>query len=482
MQVQTIRRSARNATQINWQHGCCRTGLDCHSAPSVRCRGQKPKESDLGSAKGKADLRKSALMKSAVGIFCGAFVFANVSFGSAHAGEGERQNASSSFEACGPAGQWIDPATGKAVPPEAALLQAASGAIVLLGESHTSKEDHLWQTHTLAGLFAHNPDIIVGFEAFPRDTQSVLDRWTAGDLLEDAFLKEVRWNDVWGYDADYYLPLFNFARQNRLGMKAINVGRSLVSTVGREGWENVAEKDRQGIGTPAPASEAYRKALADVFSSKLSHGIGRVADEGSEAEKEEPKFEDILTRTDFNNFVDAQLVWDRAMAEALFDASEKNPGVLVVGILGRGHVENGFGVPHQLESLGAEKVVSLLPITVADDCRAIEASIADLVFLVDDRETEPNRPQRPRLGVFIEPASDGGVLLSRVTDGSIAEAADLRSGDVVLKAAGEDLSSTADLVEIIQRQAPGTWLPLEIERDGEIQTLVAKFPSASDTK
>jgi S1-C subfamily serine protease len=52
---------------------------------------------------------------------------------------------------------------------------------------------------------------------------------------------------------------------------------------------------------------------------------------------------------------------------------------------------------------------------------------------------------------------------------------------VVLKAAGEDLSSTADLVEIIQRQAPGTWLPLEIERDGKIQTLVAKFPSLSDT-
>lgn len=435
----------------------------------------------MGPATGISDLHKSSLTKRTARIVCGALVFASISFSPAHSGETDGHDSSSHFEICGPAGQWIDPATGDTVPPEAALLQAAKGSIVLLGESHTSKEDHLWQTHTLAGLFAHNPDVIVGFEAFPRETQPVLDKWTAGDLLEDAFLEETRWNDVWGYDADFYLPLFNFARQNRLDMKAINVDRNLVSTVGRDGWEAVAETDRQGISTPTPASQAYREALAAVFSSKLSHGIGRVADSDSETETKEPTVEDILARSDFNKFVDAQLVWDRAMAEALFEASEENPGALVVGILGRGHVEHGFGVPHQLESLGAGKIVSLLPVSVTGECRTIEASIADLVFLVDDRETVQDQPQRPRLGVFIEEASDGGVLLSRVSDGSIAQAADLRSGDVVLKAAGEDLSSTADLVEIIQRQAPGTWLPLEIERDGKIQTLVAKFPSLSDT-
>lgn len=435
----------------------------------------------MGPATGTSDLHKSSLTKRTARIVCGALVFASISFSPAHSGETDGHDSTSHFEICGPAGQWIDPATGNTVPPEDALLQAAKGSIVLLGESHTSKEDHLWQTHTLAGLFAHNPDIIVGFEAFPRDTQPVLDKWTAGDLLEDAFLEEARWNDVWGYDADFYLPLFNFARQNRLDMKAINVDRSLVSTVGRDGWEAVAETDRQGISTPTPASQAYREALAAVFSSKLSHGIGRVADSDSETETKEPTVEDILARSDFNKFVDAQLVWDRAMAEALFEASEENPDTLVVGILGRGHVEHGFGVPHQLESQGAGKIVSLLPVSVTGECRRIEASIADLVFLVDDRETAQDQPQRPRLGVFIEEASDGGVLLSHVSDGSIAQAADLRSGDVVLKAAGEDLSSTADLVEIIQRQAPGTWLPLEIERDGKIQTLVAKFPSLSDT-
>ena len=36
----------------------------------------------------------------------------------------------------------------------------------------------------------------------------------------------------------------------------------------------------------------------------------------------------------------------------------------------------------------------------------------------------------------------------------------------------------AELIEIIQRQAPGTWLPLEVRRDGETRHFVAKFPSS----
>jgi hypothetical protein len=31
-------------------------------------------------------------------------------------------------------------------------------------------------------------------------------------------------------------------------------------------------------------------------------------------------------------------------------------------------------------------------------------------------------------------------------------------------------------VEIVSRQAPGTWLPLSIRRDGQEIDLIAKFP------
>jgi S1-C subfamily serine protease len=35
----------------------------------------------------------------------------------------------------------------------------------------------------------------------------------------------------------------------------------------------------------------------------------------------------------------------------------------------------------------------------------------------------------------------------------------------------------SDLVEAVQRQAPGTWLPLKVRRGAETIELVAKFPA-----
>ena len=60
----------------------------------------------------------------------------------------------------------------------------------------------------------------------------------------------------------------------------------------------------------------------------------------------------------FKGFLDNQLTWDRAMAEALsLEVSQdvrRNP-TLVVGIMGSSHVRFGHGVPHQLECLGVPK-------------------------------------------------------------------------------------------------------------------------------
>ena len=48
--------------------------------------------------------------------------------------------------------------------------------------------------------------------------------------------------------------------------------------------------------------------------------------------------------------------------------------------------------------------------------------------------------------------------------------------DVIQRAAGFDTRTTTELIEVIQRQAPGTWLPLEILRDGEALDVTARFP------
>ncbi|WP_420340746.1 ChaN family lipoprotein [Roseibium sp.] len=376
-------------------------------------------------------------------------------------------------ELCQDVGQWLDPSSNAQLTNRDVLAEAAGSRVVLLGETHTSKEDHLWQLQTLAGLYALTPELVIGFEAFPRSVQPVLDDWSAGKLSEDVFLRQTKWAEVWGYDADLYMPLFEFARQNRIPMIALNVDRGLISRVGRNGWDAVPEDGRDGITTPAAARPAYSESLASVYLAAAAHR--------RDASAEVQTVEDVLGTDGFQNFVDAQLTWDRAMAEALAQSAEANPEAVIVGIVGRGHMERGFGIPHQLADLGVSAVTSLVPVDRDRACAGLEPDVADAVFLVEERRDTAPVLNRPRLGVAIQPGPDGGLLLSEVAAGSIAEAADLTAGDIVLRAAGAELTTPSDLVEIIQRQAPGTWLPLDVERNGERLTLIAKFPSDRDS-
>ena len=73
-----------------------------------------------------------------------------------------------------------------------------------------------------------------------------------------------------------------------------------------------------------------------------------------------------------------------------------------------------------------------------------------------------------------------GLRIQRVMEGSIAQSAGLAKGDMILEAAGRALSSAGDLIAIIRRQAPGTWLPIKIRRGSETLDMVAKFPPRVD--
>jgi hypothetical protein len=178
-----------------------------------------------------------------------------------------------------------------------------------------------------------------------------------------------------------------------------------------------------------------------------------------------------------SNFVDAQLTWDRAMAEALAAAHRRDPDALIVGIIGRGHLEYGNGIPHQLADLGIDDVEVLLPVGADDDCTALPADLADAVFVVEAQIDEP--APRPRLGVMIE-SDDNGVRVMEVVAGSVAEAAGILAGDVIQQAAGFEVRTTGQLVEVIQRQAAGTWLPLKVLRDDGDRELIARFPQSFD--
>ncbi len=257
--------------------------------------------------------------------------------------------------ACVAAGQWVAPDT---LRPLAGPRAWPPAAVTLLGERHDSAPDHRWQLATVERLYARDPGLVLGFEMFPRAAQPVLDRWVAGGLPERDFLLRSDWAHVWGFDAALYLPVFRFARDHRIPMLALNVSGRVIRLVARLGWQAVPVADREGVGTPAPASAAYRSRLADAMS---GHGGPP------------------MTPQRLQHFIDAQLVWDRAMAEAIAAQRARAPLRPVAALMGEGHLENRDGVPHQLAALGVAGVRVLVPAHPL--CAPLGRGYADAVYV-----------------------------------------------------------------------------------------------------
>lgn len=370
-------------------------------------------------------------------------------------------------DACLQPGRWTQLGGGTPQPIDADSVIAAQARkqVVLLGEQHDDADHHRWQLHVLAGLHARRESMVLGFEMFPRRVQPVLDRWVAGELSEARFLEEVQWDEVWNMPARFYLPLFHFARLNRVPMIALNVESSLIRSIASEGWDKVADAAREGVGRAAPPSPAYVDFLFQVHDGHVRMRERRAA----RSSRSDPRF---------RNFVDSQLTWDRAMAEALARGVQNGAGAsggapLAVGIIGSGHVRHGHGVAHQLRDLGISEIGLLLPVDIGLPCRQLVSGLADAVFAIPRQAVDP--PPPPRLGVSLEDA-DGGVRIVSVVAGSLAERSGLRAGDLIVDAGGTKMRRSALLAAAVRAQAPGSWLPLKLQRNGDAVELLIKFP------
>jgi len=352
---------------------------------------------------------------------------------------------------CAAPGQWQ--VAGETRATNALMAELAKADVVLLGEQHDRMDHHRWQLHTLAALHAHRPNMAIGLEMLPREAQPALDAWVAGELDEREFLAQSEWRQAWGFNPELYLPILHFARMQRLPLLALNVTPALRGRLASDGWEAVPEQERFGITPPAPAPPVYRAALEAVFARHVEGDSDPAA---------------------LERFIAAQLIWDRAMATALADAAAN--GTLVAGLMGHGHLANGDGVPHQLDALGLDNHRSLLTWSPGPDCTPPRAQ-ADAFYALGDEAPFQLAPPA-RLEVMIGKHPDG-VRIQRIAPDSVAASNDLAEGDVILTAAGVPVATPADLTAVVARQAPGTLLPLTLQRDGERQEVQVRFPAAA---
>jgi len=237
-----------------------------------------------------------------------------------------------------------------------ALAAIDQASVVLVGEHHTDRAHHQAQLAVIKALVQAGRPVAVGLEMFRQDSQPALDQWVAGQIDEQSF--EKIYLDNWNFDWTLYRPIFRFAREQGLPMVALNVDPSISHQVAYHGFDSLTQDQKAQIGQlQCDVTPAYREYIRQAFG---GHGHGQ---------------------TEFDNFCQAQLLWDSAMAIQALEYVQAHPETTLVILSGSGHAQKP-GIPAQIAKRGPWPCSVILPQTPGIfDADHTTAEEADYLFL-----------------------------------------------------------------------------------------------------
>ncbi|MDX1811906.1 MAG: ChaN family lipoprotein [Gammaproteobacteria bacterium] len=269
----------------------------------------------------------------------------------------------SSFAAqqCQLSNDWYLPAKALAGTQQQIFSQLPKTGILLLGEHHANTAHHVWQLEVIKAAYQQQKKLILGLEMMPRSAQATLDAWVDSKIDRETFLQQSKWLHYWSDNFDDYFPILEFAQQNHIPLVALNVSQELLQGVSTVGWEGVPPDHREGVGDPAAPGKDYIQKIARSFTRHLTPGAP-------------------IDKEAFKRFYQQQLIWDRAMAEALHKTAQQNQDHLLIGLMGSWHIIDKEGVPYQLADLGIKQVTTLVPWSEHINCSSLTPTFADAVY------------------------------------------------------------------------------------------------------
>jgi len=333
------------------------------------------------------------------------------------------------------------------------LVDMISGAtLVCVGETHDNIHAHRVELTIIRELFRRFPGrVAIGMEMFRAPQQEVLDRWAKGELSELEFLKAVKWYENWGSDFGYYRDILDFAKENGIDVVALNPSKEVQEEVRRGGLDNVSADLKAKLPEIGEADPYQRAAMKAVYGSHLP------------------------TEGMFDSFFRVQMLWEETMAERIvgYLKSPRGEGKKMVTVTGGWHVRYGFGLP--------KKVVRRLPLPYVI-VQPVEIEIPEEK---KDQQMDVDLPGIPLLpydfawyvpyeglegkhvlmGVLLS-ESEGRVSVKRVEEGSPAEKAGLRAGDVFVSFDGEPVEDMTDIFYRMGKKKEGDTASLVLLRDG----------------
>lgn len=212
--------------------------------------------------------------------------------------------------------------------------------VVLVGEWHTHTGIHRFQTELLRAMFQQNPELSLSMEMFSRDSQDVIDQYLAGEIGEQALIKQA---NAWpNYESDYR-PLVEFAKTARFDIIAANAPKDIVRCIGREGIDYIDKLPANERTWLADTISTQDSAYKTHFLASMHHG------------------DEVQNSKQFA----AQMSWDETMAESIARYLDRHPNKQVMHIAGKFHIENGLGTAASILARAPHlKVVIVTPVGI----------------------------------------------------------------------------------------------------------------------
>jgi uncharacterized iron-regulated protein len=309
--------------------------------------------------------------------------------------------------------------------------QLETKRVVFVGETHDRYDNHLNQLEIIRRLHQLDPTLAIGVEYFQQPYQANVDDYIAGRTTEQEFLRATGYYQNWGYDYRLYAPIFRFAREQHIPVRALNVPSALPSEVAKVGVAGLSEQQRAYVPKEiGPADAGYRSRLREAFEAHPS------------------------TKPDaFNHFVEAQLMWDEGMAQSAAAYLTANPDRRMVVLAGSGHLVFGSGIPQRLE-----RRIHVTYAIVLNNGET-EPQIADYILLSKKQELPPAGV----LGVSLEEKS-GECRIRSVSPGGAGEKAGLKREDVVVAIDSQKVTTVADTRLALWDRKPGNRVTIRVQR------------------
>ncbi|SHI81968.1 Uncharacterized iron-regulated protein [Malonomonas rubra DSM 5091] len=353
--------------------------------------------------------------------------------------------------------------TGVYVDQQALYDNAERVQVVYVGETHDNPASHRLQLDILRHMAKTNPGkVSLGMEMFTPEQQPILDRWSAGELEEKEFLKQVKWFKNWRMNFALYRDLLTFCKEEGIPVLALNANKKLQHKVGRVPFEELSE-DEKALLPEMDMNDPYQRAMAEaVFS---DHNMGQNMLDG---------------------FVRVQTLWDETMAQnvaAYLRSVDKDHQIVVVA--GGNHVRFGYGIPRRVfrRVPASYLLVGSHELRVAEGKEAVTMNVVSPDYpmppyhFITYTEYELLENEGVKMGILLGDDKDG-LLIEGVVPDSVAEKSGIKKDDVFIKMDDIDLEEPFDLIYELNRMKVGDKIEITLKRGEETLTLPVEFTEA----